>query len=108
MEETVILQKILEADRKGRRACEEACRAREDFLRDRDALRRQAEERAEAQAERDVDEARDRALAAAQSSLKALNEKQEYRLRELRARCEAGMEEWAETLFRMVVGLDDR
>lgn len=107
MDETGILQKILEADRAGREACEDARRAREDFLRDRDELCRQAEERAAAQAERDVEAARDRALEAARAAVETLAEKQEYRLKELRVRCEAGMETWAESLFRMVVGLDD-
>jgi len=107
MDTTVILQRILEADRKGREACEEALRDREEFLRDREELHRRTEEQAVAQAERDVKDARERALEAARASLETLDEKQEYRLKELRVRCEAGMETWAESLFRMVVGLDD-
>lgn len=107
MEETVILQKILEADREGRRTCEEARLAKEAFFRDRDNFRREAEELAEARAERDVKKAREQAQEAARASLASLEEKQEYRMKELQTRCEAGLETWAESLFRMVVGLDD-
>ncbi len=107
MEAINVLQEILKADRAGRDALAQARREKEDFLRDREVLRRQAEERASARAEADVKEGRARELSAAESALKALEEKQEYRLKSLRGSCEAGKEEWAETLFRMVVGLDD-
>ena len=70
-------------------------------------LRRRAEESAMSQAGEDIKAARDRAMGAAEMTLHALEEKQEYRLRELQSRCEAEKEQWAESLFRMVVGLDD-
>lgn len=107
MEKTAILRKILQADREGRRACEEALEEKEEFLRSRDKLRRQAEEEAMARAGEEITDARERADSTAEEALHALEEKQECRLRELRRRCEAGMEQWAESLFRMVVGLDD-
>lgn len=107
MEKAAILQKILQADREGRLACEEAIREKENFIRDRDDLRRRAEESAMSQAGEDIKAARDRAMGAAEMALHALEEKQEYRLRELQSRCEAEKEQWAESLFRMVVGLDD-
>ena len=107
MDATAVLQKILQADREGRLACEAAHRDKENVLRDRDTLRRQVEERVMTRADEEVKAARERAGNGAEMTLHALEEKQEYRLRELRSRCEAGKEQWAESLFRMVVGLDD-
>lgn len=107
MEVTAVLRDILQADREGRLACQEAFLEKESFLRERDVLRRQAEEGAMTRAVEEVKAARERAGSAAEMALHALEEKQEYRLRELRSRCEAGQEQWAEHIFRMVVGLDD-
>lgn len=107
MDSTAILQEILAADRKGREACEAARGEKENFLRDREQLCRRAEELAARRAEEDVKKAESEARERAQAALTSLEDKQKYRLRELRTRCEAGKETWAETLFRTVVGLDD-
>lgn len=107
MEAVHVLQEILAADRDARNTLAQAGRDKEAFFRDRDNLRRQAEERAAALAEAEVREARAEKLAAAESDRVALDKKQEYRLESLRAYCETKKEEWAETLFRTVVGLDD-
>lgn len=107
MDEKTILHQILEADRKGREACEKARRDREDYDRRSLSLRREAEETAAAVARREVEKARGDALARSETELKKLREDYEYRLSMLQARYEAGVDGWTEQLFRTVVGLDD-
>ena len=107
MDEKTILHQILEADRKGREACEKARRDRADYDRRRPELCRETEAVAAAAARREVEQARSEALARSETELTKLREDYETRLAALQARYEAGVEGWTERLFRTVVGLDD-
>ena len=107
MDEREILHKILEADRLGRERRAAARRERESAELGGDALRRAAEERALAEARRDIKTAEERAFSRADASIERMEYEHKNALAQLESRYEAGEAQWVEQIFRTVVGLDD-
>lgn len=108
MEQLQILHEIIAAERSARDRVTEARREMADFERNLESLRRQLETEAVTRAKEDVEAARATELARVQSEMEQLRIAHESDLQRLDARFQAGRDEWAERIFRMVVGLDDQ
>ena len=107
MEAMEALHEIVAADRRAREAFDEAQRRNQAFDGNLDILRRDAKNKALAQARREVKAARDKALADAQSAMEGLEEQYRRDLAALTERVQAARETATERMFRMVIGLDD-
>lgn len=108
MEQLQILHEIIAAERSAREDVQKARREKADFDRNLESLRRQLEAEAVTRAKADVEEARRAELSRVQSELEQLGAAHERELAALDSRFETGRDEWAEKIFRMVVGLDDQ
>lgn len=108
MEQLQILHEIIAAERSARDQVTAARREMADFDRNLESLRRQLEAEAVARAKEDVEAARAEELSRVQSELEQLRAAHEKELQTLEGRFLAGRDEWAEKIFRMVVGLDDQ
>ena len=108
MEQLQILHEIIAAERSAREEVMAARREKADFDRNLESLRRQLEDEAVARAKEDVEAARTEELSRVQWELEQLSAAHEEALRALDGRFRAGRDEWAEKIFRMVVGLDDQ
>ena len=108
MEQLQILHEIIAAEQSARATVTAARREKADFDRNLESLRRQLEAEAVARAKEDVETARAEELSRVQSELEQLRAAHAEDLRALEGRFQAGRDEWAEKIFRMVVGLDDQ
>ena len=108
MEQMQILHEIIAAERAARDEVTEARREKADFDRNLESLRHQLETEAVARAKEDVEAARAEELSRVQTELEQLRAAHEEALAALDSRFRAGRDEWAEKIFRMVVGLDDQ
>ena len=107
MEPMEVLHEIVAADKKAREAYDRALRRSQNLDGALNRLRGKLEAEAMDRAKRDVDEARTKALAEAQSAMDALEEQYRRELASLEERFQARREETVERMFRIVVGLDD-
>lgn len=108
MEQLQILHEIIAAERAARDEVTAARREKADFDRNLESLRHQLEAEAIARAKEDVEAARAEELSRVQTELEQLRVAHETELAALNSRFQAGRDEWAEKIFRMVVGLDDQ
>lgn len=101
------LRKIVAADRQARQAYDEAQRQRQAFEGNLDILRRDLENQAMERAKDEVEAARKKALADAQSAMDGMEEQHQKALAALTERFQARRDDVAERMFRMVIGLND-
>lgn len=108
MEQLQILHEIIAAERSARDEVTAARREKADFDRNLESLRHRLEAEAIARAKEDVEAARAEELSRVQTELEQLRAAHETELSSLDSRFQAGRDEWAEKIFRIVVGLDDQ
>ncbi len=107
MDQLEILHEIIAAERTAREEVRQVRREQVDFDRNLESLRRRLEAEAVERAGEDVELSRAEELSRVQAELEQLRAAQEKELADLEARFTAGKDQWAEKIFRMVVGLDD-
>lgn len=108
MEQLQILHEIIAAERAARDDVAAARREKADFYRNMESLRHRLETEAIARAKEDVEAARSEELSRVQTELEQLRATHETELSALESRFQAGRDEWAEKIFRIVVGLNDQ
>lgn len=107
MDQLEILHEIIAAERTAREEVRQVRREQVDFDRNLESLRRRLEAEAVERAGEDVELSRAEELSRVQAELEQLRAAQEKELADLEARFTAGKDQWAEKIFRMVVGQDD-